>query len=316
MKKLLLIAISFNLLAWASAFQRGGPPRRIENPQTVELPGGARVEFKNFASKELGKDAHYSIYFPPSYSEEKDARFPVVYFLHGMWNDHTSWVVERYGGIPQKLESFMLAGRLPEFLVVQPDGENSFYTNYLDGSMNYETFVVEDLVKEIEESYRVKKDRSSRSIGGVSMGAYGSLKIALKYPERYAAVAGVSPIVFLGDDPSRHIMGSDSRLAQYLTSALKPVYGMPFDPSHWKANSLEQLARTADCKDLKIFFAFGTADRYNDSFPLEDGVKSFHSILDERGIRHEFKIYQDGPHGWSLVVDHLEEVTTFLSQTF
>jgi len=316
MKKLLLIAITCNFLVWAVAVQRGGPPRRIENPQTIDLTGGARVEFKSFASPSLGKDAHYSIYFPPSYSRDQVARFPVVYFLHGMWNDHTSWTVERYGGIPQAIESLMIAKKLPEFVMVQPAGENSFYTDYLDESMNYETFVVKDLVDEVEKNYRVSKTRAARSIGGVSMGAYGSLKIALKYPDRYAAVAGISPIVFTGEDPSKYIMGSDSRTAKYFTTALKPVYGMPFDPEHWKENSLVELARTADCQDLKIFFAYGTADRYNDAFPMEAGVRAFNGILDERGVPHDFKVYQDGPHGWRLVVDHLEEVSAFLTQTF
>lgn len=316
MKKLFLIAITSNLLVWALAVQRGGPPRRIENPKTIDLAGGARVEFKSFTSPALGKEAHYSIYFPPSYSSDQSSRFPVVYFLHGMWNDHTSWTVERYGGIPQRIESLMVSKKLPEFVMVHPAGENSFYTDYLDESMNFETFVVKDLVAVVEKNYRVADTRAARSIGGVSMGAYGALKIALKYPEQYAAVAGISPIVFTGEDPSRYIMDSDSRFAQYFKSALKPVYGMPFDSAHWKENSLEALAHTSNPQGMKIFFAYGTADRYNDAFPMEAGVRTFAKILDGRGIPHEFRVYQDGPHGWRLVVDHLEEVAESLTQTF
>jgi enterochelin esterase family protein len=287
----------------------------LENLEARDLPGGSRVEFGEFDAPSLRKPSNYSVFLPPSYKKD-DSDFPVVYFLHGRFNDHTSWVVERYGDIPGLLEGLMLEKKVPEFIVVQPDGENSFYTDYLDGSMKYEQLVVKDLIDEVEWKYKVRKGRNWRAIGGVSMGAYGALKIAMKYPELYSSVAGVSPIVLLGDDPSAQIMGARSRLAQFLAQALEPVFGIPFDQTHWEANSLEKLAKNADLDELKVFFAYGTADRYARSFPMEAGVRGLSRLLTERDKAHELKIYENGPHGWQLVVDHIEDVTSFLSQSF
>jgi len=297
--------------------QRDGLPRKIENPQTMKLFGGSRIEFGSFFAPALGRQANFSVFFPPSYDDLKAGQaLPVVYFLHGMWNDHTSWAVERYGSVPERLEQLMMAGKIPEVLVVSPDGENSFYTDFLDGSLNFERLVYEDLLSMVESRYRVRTERRGRAIAGVSMGGYGSLKIAMKFPELYASVVAISPIVFTGEDPSAPIRNSSSRGARYFQSALKPVFGMPFEPDHWRANSIEALARTADVKDLRIYISYGTADRYDRSFPMRRGVETLSSILKERRIPHQFNLIQNGPHGWELVQGQLEEVFAFVTQTF
>lgn len=317
MKMAGIIALVVNIgmgVAGLDAAQEG--PRRIENPQTITLPGGARVEFKHFDSPAIGKQADYSIFFPPSYDKNPSARFPVVYFLHGLWNDDTSWAVERYGNLPAQLDDLMIKGELPEFVVVNPNGENSFYTDYLDGTHNYEQMVYDDLIKHVDSTYRVIADRRARALGGVSMGGYGALKIGMKHPDLFAAVAGVSPIVFPGSDPSEYFQDSSSRMAQYLVNALKPVYGMPFDTKHWHQNSVLWLAKHEDLDHLKIFFAYGTADRYNHAFPLAAGIEDLDGTLTSRDVPHVYRVYENGPHGWKLVVDHLEEVAKFLSQSF
>ena len=289
-------------------------PRKIEDPQTIRLSGGSRIEFGSFFATSLKQHTRYSVFLPPSYAEMK--ALPVVYFLHGMWNDHTSWAVERYGSIPEQLEELMLAKEVPEVLVVSPDGENSFYTDFLDGSMNFEQLIYGDLPAMVESRFKAAPERRARGIAGVSMGGYGALKVAMKFPELYSTVVAISPIVFTGEDPSGPIMNSTSRGAQYLQSALRPVFGMPFEPSHWKANSLEIIAKNAEIQDLKIAFYYGTADRYNRYFPMRQGVESLSRILKQRGIPHRFHVIENGPHGWELVKDQLQEVFAFVTQTF
>lgn len=310
-----IVAFLCSLMVGAAWAQEPGP-RRLENPQDLDLPGGSRVEFHEFQSTAIGTSARFSVFLPPDYGKSPQQRFPVVYFLHGLWNDHTSWVVERYGGLPAELEKLMLEGTIPQVLVVFPDGGNSFYTDFLNGAKAYERLIVNEIPSEIENRFRVIPGRQGRALGGVSMGGFGALKIGLKYPDRYSAVAGVSPIVLVGDDPSVHLRGANNRLAQYLVTALEPVFGMPFDAEHWRKNSVERLAETVDPGDLHLFIGYGTADRYNAYFPLEQSLQQISEKLSRRGIEHKLVRYVDGPHGWQLVVDNLTEIATFLTQTF
>lgn len=296
--------------------QRDGPPRRIENPVTIALEGGGRVEFHSFQARTIGEEFHYSVFLPASYFDSPDRRYPAIYFLPGMFNDRTSWAAPRYGNIPQTLEDLMREGRFPEFVMIHPDGMNSFYTNSLDGARRFEDLIVGELPREVESRFRIAAGRERRVIGGVSMGGYGALKIAFKHPDLYSSAAGISPIVFQGEDPSRQIQNSESRFSQMFVSLVEPVYGFPFDREHWRDNSLLHLAAERDLSDLNVYFAYGTADRYNDAFPMEDGVRELSRTLSSRQIPHTFRVFDNEPHGWELVSSHLEELLEFLTQTF
>ncbi len=296
--------------------QRDGSSRRMESLETIRLPGGSRVEFRDFYSPALGKVAQYSVYLPPAYDRDLVSKFPVVYFLHGMFNDHTSWAVERYGNLPLSIEEELLETGLPQFVMVHPNGDNSFYTNFLRGTPKYESYICEDLIREIEQHFRVDRRSSHRSIAGTSMGGYGALKIAMKHPDLYSSAAAGSPIILLGENPSRQLIQSSSSRAGFFANLFKPVFGMPFDRRHWKDNSVEALAHTGRIQNLKIYMAYGTADRYLKVFPMEQGIQSIQKILTERGISNMVRVYRGEPHGWELIRTHLREILEFVTQTF
>ncbi|PYV87554.1 MAG: hypothetical protein DMG05_17405, partial [Acidobacteria bacterium] len=74
---------------YAIHFQNdSGGERRRGDRTAIEMSSGARVEFSKFYSPALKGDAEYSIFLPPSYGKDNKS-YPVVYFLHGLWNDHT-----------------------------------------------------------------------------------------------------------------------------------------------------------------------------------------------------------------------------------
>src|SRR5437867_8621629 len=80
-----------------------GDERRRGDLSPIQLPGGSVVQFKSFSSACLGTDQPYSIFLPPSYSKDSARAYPVVYFLHGLNNDHTSWTMDRYGNLQNRL---------------------------------------------------------------------------------------------------------------------------------------------------------------------------------------------------------------------
>jgi len=113
-----------------------------------------------------------------------DGPFPVYYLLHGLSDDHTAWVrrtsIERYvQNVPM--------------IVIMPNGDRSFYCDAFDRGFNkYESFIVRDLVDFVDTTFRTIPSRKGRAIGGLSMGGYGALKLALKYPDVYCAAVSHS----------------------------------------------------------------------------------------------------------------------------
>ena len=309
------VPVVFALLV--GGFGQFNDERRRGDLVPIVLPGGSVVEFKSMDAPSLGGPQPYSVFLPPSFSKDPARTYPVVYFLHGMNNDHTSWTVERYGHLEEKVEGLILQKKIPEILMVHPKGDSSFYCNYADGTRRYEDFITRDLVAHMESNYRARKGRESRSIGGTSMGGYGALKIAMKHPDRYSAAVGHSPIIFTGANPlDVPEQLKSSRFFQFFSSNLKQIFGDPIRQDLWDANNPLLLARSGRLDGLKIYFDYGTADRYNQSIRLDQGVEALHRALAEAKVPHGFEVHEGEPHGWALVAAHLDTSLPFLCQTF
>ena len=256
--------------------------RRRSDLSPITLPGGSLIEFKSFDSRSTGMPERYSVFLPPSFSKEPSRTYPVIYFLHGLNNDETSWTVERYGHLQTSMEQMMVSGRLPEFIMVHPRGDNSFYCNYIDGTKRYEDLLTQELISYMEANYRAKKGRENRSIAGTSMGGYGALKIAMKYPDRYAAAVGQSPIIFPGSNPlalSEEV--KSSRFYSFFLGMLTPIFGDPIRQDVWDANNPLVLAKSRKLDGLRIYFDYGTDDRYIPMIHLDEGCRALDRILTE-----------------------------------
>jgi putative tributyrin esterase len=300
-------------LSLALAATLRAQPEERSSREPIDLPGGSRVEFSSMKSDAIHGDEPFSIFLPPSY-RKGDRRYPVVYFLHGMFNDDTSWTVDNHGDIPAEIDGLMSRGELPEMVLVHPDGGRSFYTDSHDGTMLYEKLVVDELPRYVEATYRVEPGASHRAIAGTSMGGYGALKIAMKHPHDFAAVAAHSPIVFPANNPMDVPESSrSSRQYQYLSGVFAAVYGDPFDQAYFDANNPLKLAASADIAKLPLYFDYGTADRYEPLIGLGRGMQKLDEILRSRGIPHEYHSYEGEPHGWALVYTHIGQSLRFVA---
>ena len=113
---------------------------------------------------------------------QDEASPPVLYLLHGITDDHTAW--SRYTSIERYADEAGLA-------VVMPSAFNSFYTDEVHGH-GYWTFVSEELPRLVRCLFRVSDRPEHTFAAGLAMGGYGAVKLALTYPDRYAAAASLS----------------------------------------------------------------------------------------------------------------------------
>ena len=161
----------------------------------AQVPAG-RVVVDSLYSARLENDfgerttRALSVYLPPDYDPAGDVRYPVIYYLHGFLNDHT--LTPEMAGV---LDYAIAHDKIPPFLLVVADNrtqiDGSFYSNSSFG--NWEDFLAYDLVAYMDENYRTLPDRMSRGITGHSMGAYGAIKLAMRHPEIFSSVYGLSP---------------------------------------------------------------------------------------------------------------------------
>jgi S-formylglutathione hydrolase len=135
------------------------------------------------------------IYLPASYAKATTVRFPVVYLLHGYTGNAQMWQGD-YVNLPQIADIVMAGGKVAEMIIVMPDGSNSYRGSFYVNSAatgNWEEFITRDLVQFIDKKYRTIATRDGRGIAGHSMGGYGAMSLAMKHPDVFAAVYGLSP---------------------------------------------------------------------------------------------------------------------------
>ena len=131
----------------------------------------------------------FAIYLPPSY-ETSDKRFPVFYILHGSFGNAESMI-----NIRPTLDVMIRKARIGEMIAVFVDGSNKLGGSQYRSSItvgDYETYIVEDLVNYVDSNYMTIAHRNSRGITGMSMGGYGAMHLALKYPEAFGVVVAQS----------------------------------------------------------------------------------------------------------------------------
>jgi enterochelin esterase-like enzyme len=162
-----------------------GPSLRRARPTT---PG--RVEEHAFHSESLGREMPYIIYLPADY-ERDDARYPVLYLLHGLGADRNEWV--EYG-LLHRADSLIAVGELPPMVIVLPEGEQSYWVNHVDGAP-WGDYVAIDLARHVDATYRTRPKPAQRAIGGLSMGAHGALTLSMTFPDRFGVVGAHSPSI-------------------------------------------------------------------------------------------------------------------------
>jgi enterochelin esterase-like enzyme len=133
------------------------------------------------------------IYLPPGYAANRNARYPVVYLLHGFGLTAERWMT--FANLAAAADRNIAAGAMKEMILVSPDA----YTVH-GGSMysaspttgDWETFIAEDLVAHVDQNYRTIPDRASRGLAGHSMGGYGTLRIGMKRPDVFSSLYPMS----------------------------------------------------------------------------------------------------------------------------
>ncbi|MEW1635376.1 alpha/beta hydrolase-fold protein [Streptomyces sp. NPDC093801] len=193
-----------------------GPPASPATPGPSASGAGSLRTDLTVRSRLLGRDVPYSLYLPARAGSTPreggpDAGIPVLFLLHGTSGSHTDWAVK--GGIVPTLERAVAAGRIPACALAMPDArrdpgrpgggqDETFYINDMDaagsggGTLRYEDMFIQEFVPAVEKAHGLGGRLERRAIAGLSMGGYGALMYALRYPGLFGAAAGLSTAHF------------------------------------------------------------------------------------------------------------------------
>lgn len=135
-------------------------------------------------SSVLNQSMSYSVWLPAGYDKTKT--YPFLYLLHGYeYGDQSRldrcWLDK--GNAAKIADDYQKANGVP-MVIVMPNGMSYFYQG------DYETYMHNELMPKVEADF---KCNGKRAIAGLSMGGYGTLYHALKYPEKFLYAYAMSP---------------------------------------------------------------------------------------------------------------------------
>jgi enterochelin esterase-like enzyme len=278
-------------------------------------------------------DRDVSIYVPPSYATDRNRHYPVVYLLHGYTNTDEGWFgpgvksgfLSAGTTLPAVADNAIAAGAA-EMIVVMPNAytvyQGSMYSNSVTTG-DWEAYLTHDLVAFVDAHYRTIPARASRGLTGHSMGGYGTIRIAMKYPEVFSNIyilsaccltANVNPqgagmtkaeAIHSQDDVAKADRGTVTTLAEAAAWSPNPknppfFFDLPSQDgkvrpevvARWVANAplamLDQYV--ANLKRLQAI-----AIDVGDKDGLAASNKELSRLLTQYGIENSFETY-DGDH--------------------
>jgi enterochelin esterase-like enzyme len=194
-----------------------------------DVPHGA-VAKVTYHSAVLGQPRRLHIYTPPGY-EAGTTTYPVFYLLHGASDSDDAWIT--VGRANLIFDNLIAAGKAKPMIVVMPNGHPGEFRS--GGRRDWDEFAKQmaafgdelhkDIRPLVETRYRVKKDRASRALAGLSMGGAQTLNIGFDHLSDFGYLgvfsSGVFGIVSRDNGPAANTNWQDTRRAVLENADLK-----------------------------------------------------------------------------------------------
>ncbi len=221
-------------------------------------------------SRALGRETTYTVIMPAE--RQPDTRYPVLYLLHGAYGSYRDW--------PEKTALLDYAAGRPLLIVCPDGGEFGWYVDSPPNN-NYETFLTQELIADVEARFPALPKREARGICGLSMGGHGALSLAAKHPELFCSASAMSGILCLTNHPGKW----------HLDDRFGPLNEQ--NDARWRAHSVADLVDRFTTAGIALYFDVGTSDATG---AVADN-RLVHERLANRGIAHTYAEFEGATRG-------------------
>lgn len=255
-------------------------------------PVHARLQDRTFQSESLGRSMKYRILLPADYFQSA-RRYPVLYLLHGWHGDDQNW---------STLTKLTAYAKGLSLIVVMPDANDSWYVNSATVPQDkFESYIARDLVAEIDSQWRTVPSAGSRAIAGLSMGGYGSVKFAEKFPELFHFAGSISG-AFSATDPQLAATRAD------LAPSLQKAFGDSNSPVRAGNDVYRLLDRVKPASAPYFFIDCGSSDA-----TFLPANRRLAATLSQHGLTYEYHEFP-GSHSWQYWDQRLPDLLKAVTQ--
>lgn len=251
----------------------------------------------NFFSETLDLGSMMHVLIPQRAQVEikskRKPKYRTLYLLHGHSDDHTAW--QRWTSIERYVEGLNL-------VVMMPSVHLSFYNDMAYGG-KYWQFISEEVPVVVRDMLSLSSARDDNFVAGLSMGGYGAFKLALTYPDRFAAAASLSGALDIQAVVSEK---KDDPLNKAWRVEMRNVFG-DLEKVPGSKHDLFVLAKRAAKAPVKprLYQCCGTEDfLYADNVRFRDAIRQLPLDL----------TYEEGPgeHTWAYWDEMIQRVLAWM----
>lgn len=288
---LLAALIAFPVLAFASS-------------GTAQPVAAGCITADFHASHLQDKDMKFNVLLPRDYTSNADRRFPVLYLLHGFDGDYSDWC---------KNTKLINYAKSYEEIIIMPDGDNSWYVDsYSNSNLQWENYIVDDLVSYVDSRYRTIASRQGRAIAGLSMGGYGALFLGLKHHDMFGAVASLSGVVAAAnlkrwDMPLRNAnIQSHAQFFIDVRTTMQADFGPENNPGRATEDPFLLIRNLTPANCPQLYLAIG----WGDSLLYEN--REFVALLSSLKMPYRYAEVP-GKHEWKVWDEQIQRVLALQS---
>ena len=142
------------------------------------------IRIKKYFSRATNSWRQFYLYTPPGYDSNINARYPVLYILHGGGEDETGWATQ--GKTDLIMDNLIAANKAVPMIVVMPDANMVFSAFDEAGLQLFESELKNNIIPFVEKNYRVKPGAANRALAGLSMGGIHTLYTGIKNTDQFS----------------------------------------------------------------------------------------------------------------------------------
>lgn len=162
-----------------------------------QIPHG-QVRSIHYWSEINGMERHINVYVPSGYDDNPEARYPVLYLVHGWGEDETGW--PNQGHMANIMDGLIASGKAVPMIVVMPSGDIQTGPDVREASGPVTEIYARDLVPFIDRTFRTRTDRQYRAMAGLSRGGFQTCLTVSAHMDMFAWMGTFSGFFIRGDD--------------------------------------------------------------------------------------------------------------------
>lgn len=255
-----------------------------------------------FHSKVNDTKMKFGVYFPPNMvqSEDKSAKYPCVWFLHGLTCDESRFFEKCALGLKKAAVlglMMVFPDTSPREVEIEGDRDSwdfgvaaSYYVDPIQAKWskhyNMHTHITQELRELVEKNFQVDPDK--QSICGHSVGGHGALVLYQKNLDKYKSCSAFAPM-------------ADAINSPWGKKAFTFFFGE--NKEEWNKWDSCELAKANNGKKLEILVDQGDKDQF---YPEKLLTENFKNAGEENGHLFQINIREGYDHSYAFINSFIE----------